>query len=400
MTSIDKAASPTDEAAPTPLNLVGGHAAHDRYAEMRRGCPVAHEEAFGGYWVLTRYADVSKAARNWRTFRSGKPFVEFPGFALSIPIATNPPEHSSYRRVLNTYFTAERVSALEPQVRRFVDVHVSALLEGGRGDAAAELARPLPVRVLAALLNMPEDAYVDLLARRARVAELSDRPDELNKLLANLWTPKVLELVEERTARPLDPATDLMSGVLAARTREGEPFPREVAIAVGEQIFAAGAGTTTSALTASLHHLATHPEQQAQLRADPDLVPVFVEEALRLYPPLHQLARTTASEMQLHGETIPEGESVALSWAAANRDEDAFEDPEACVLERPRERQHLSFGTGPHQCIGARVARLELRLVLTEVLSRTAGMELEGEPVPEGGVPLKDGYTYLPLRFT
>ncbi|MFC5952299.1 cytochrome P450 [Pseudonocardia lutea] len=162
----------------------------------------------------------------------------------------------------------------------------------------------------------------------------------------------MIALVEQRRAHPLDPEQDLMSGVLAARDEAGEPFPPEVPIAIGVQLFAAGGDTTTQAITAALHEIATTPEDQRTLRTEPALIPQAVEEYLRLHPPLHQLARTLCTDVKLHGQTMSESDLVALSWASTKRDADKFPDPDRCMIDRTPNR-HLTFGNGPHQCIGA-----------------------------------------------
>ncbi|MFC5949248.1 cytochrome P450 [Pseudonocardia lutea] len=369
-----------------------------RYAEQRRSCPVARVERHGGYWQLTRYTDVHNAARDYGTYRSGQPFPEFPGFALSIPIASNPPDHTVYRKLLNPYFTAARVEALRPQIESFVNEHVTNLIEGGRGEAAAELARPLPQRVLAALMNMPDETWRTFVDKLHQLESVAHDPEAAAALVATLWTDDVIALVESRRAHPMDPEHDLMSGVLAARDESGEPFPPEIPIAIGVQLFAAGGDTTTQAITAALHEIAMNPKDQIRLRATPALIPDAVEEYLRFHPPLHQLARTLGSDVELHGQTMSEGELVALNWASANRDSEKFPEPDRCLIDRSPNR-HLTFGNGPHQCIGAPFARLEIQATLSQLLQRTAWIEPDGEPVRTHGEPLHSGFSRLPLRF-
>ncbi|MGR7027638.1 cytochrome P450 [Geodermatophilus sp. URMC 62] len=383
----------------TPLNFLGGEGAMARYPEMREREPVAREEPFGGYWVLTRYADVSKAARDWKTFRAGQPFVELPDFPKVIPQTIDPPEHSMYRKVLNAYFTPEYIENLRPAVERYVDEHVTTLLEGGRGEVVTELAAMLPMRVLAALMSMPEETYLVFMEGFEKIMAAGSDPEALNALVSDYWAPTVNALIADRTANPRDPATDLMSGVLAATGPDGQPWGPEVAGAIAVLLFSAGSETTTNALTSMLHHLATHPEDQQRLRLEPELIPAFVEEILRLYPPLHQLARNTTKDVELHGVTMPAGDLVALSWAAANRDPDAFPEPDRAIFDRPRERTHLTMGMGPHQCLGAPVARLELALVCEKILARTGNIRLEGPTEPAPMIPLRSGYSVLHLAF-
>ncbi|MEU6145577.1 cytochrome P450 [Streptomyces sp. NPDC047081] len=367
------------------------------YENLRRQCPVAYSDKHGGFWSLMRHADVSKAARDWKSFRSGQPFVEFPDFTSAIPITLNPPEHTAVRTLLNTYFRPDFLAPLEEKVRGYVDEHLGELLSGGRGDAIT-LAKPVPERTLAALLGMPDDTYLMFLEKHRRIFELAGDAEATSKLLTHLWTDEVAALVDDRKAHPRDPRTDLMSGVLAAEIG-GEPIPYESCVAIGVMLFAAGGETTTTAITTSLHHLATHPEDQERLRAEPSLIPVAVEEFLRLNTPLHHLARRTTKDVTVGERTIPADSVVALNYASANRDETVFPDAGTCVLDRTPNR-HLAFGFGVHQCVGAPVARMELHVALEAVLARTASIELDGEPVEGTKANLASGFASLPLKFT
>ncbi len=187
----------------------------------------------------------------------------------------------------------------------------------------------------------------------------------------------------------------MFSGLLVAR-QEGELLDDETIAAVGWQMIAAGHSTTTRSLTIAIHRLATHPDEQARLRDDRSLIPTAVEELLRIGPPLHLLGRTATQDVELDGVAIPAGELVGLGFAAGNFDEAAFPAAGVCDLARKPNR-HLTFGIGPHICIGAPLARLELRVVLDELLDRAGSFSLAGEPVPSVG--FRSGYERLPIRF-
>jgi cytochrome P450 len=370
------------------------------YDRLRSESPVAHSDDYGGFWTLTRYAHVSKAARDWKTFSSaaGSPFIEIPDFR-AIPLNFDPPEHGRVRGILNRYVKPERIAALRPRLEGFVTEHVDELLDGGRGNAYV-LASTLPQRALALLLNMPDDTYLLFMAKLHQLHEAAVAKDveRANALMKTLWTDEVVELVEARRAQPQDPETDLMSGVLAAEI-DGQPISPEVCVAIGIQLMSAGGDTTTSAITNSLWFLARDRELQDRLRRDPALVPAAVEEFLRLRPPLHHLARTATTDTEVDGRTIPAGSRVSLNYAAANRDADAFPQPDTIDLDRSPNR-HLTFGFGPHLCLGAPLARLELHLVLTQLLARTSGFELDGDAVEQPKTSLGSGFSSLPLRFT
>jgi cytochrome P450 len=365
------------------------------YERLRGQCPVAWSDSFGGFWSLMKHADAAKAARDWATFRSQTPFVEFPDFAGVIPLSLNPPEHGPYRKLLNHYFRPHRMAALEPAVQGFVDEHLGELLAEGGGDAVVVLARPVPQRTLAALLNMPDDSWRMFVGKLAGLHALADDPDAANALLRDMWTDEVVALVRDREAHPRDPDTDLVSGVLAAEI-DGRRLTFEECVAIGVQLFSAGGDTTTSSITTALYRLAADPEAQRRLREDPALIPTAVEEFLRVGPPLHHMARVTSEDVTVGGRTIPAGSRVTLNFASANHDPEVFPEPDRCVIDRNPNR-HLTFGFGPHVCLGAPLARMELRLVLESVLARTSSIELDGPPVELHKVNLASGFASLPL---
>jgi cytochrome P450 len=377
-----------------PLEVVTGEELFPVYEGLRGRCPVAQTDAYGGFWTLTRYEDVVSAAKDTETFESRQPFVERPGTPEFIPLSTNGERHTYFRRLLAPYFTPARIRALEPRVRELVAEHLAPVLDAGGGDVAAELAGPLPARVLCAFLNVPDEEWVAMKELSARVAGVIGQGAAAQVAVTDAFLEKATELVAQRRLAPLDPSEDVFSGLLAAE-RDGEALDDATIAHVGWQLIAAGHSTTTRALTVAIHHLAAHGAEQARLRADRELIPAAVEELLRIGPPLHVLGRHTTRQVELHGVPLAEGELVGLAFAAANFDEDAFPRAQECDLARKPNR-HLTFGVGPHICIGAPLARLELRVALDELLDRTASFELDGAPVPSPG--FKSGYDVLRVR--
>jgi cytochrome P450 len=379
-----------------PLDAPTGEALFPVYEELRGRCPVAHTSAYGGFWTLTRYADVVGAAKDTETFESRQPFVERPGTPEFIPLSTNGERHTYFRRLLAPYFTPARIRALEPRVRELVRQHLEPALAAGSGDLAVELAGPLPARVLCAFLNVPDDEWVALKDLSNRVAGVIGGGPEQQVAVTDAFLEKAKQLVAQRRLAPLNPEEDLFSGLLAAE-RGGEPLDDSTIAHIGWQMIAAGHSTTTRALTVAIHRLATHAVEQARLRDNRERIPTAVEELLRIGPPLHLLGRHVTRDVERDGVTLHQGDLVGLSFAAANFDEGAFPEAHACDLARKPNR-HLTFGIGPHICIGAPLARLELRIALDELLERTSSFSLDGEPVPTAG--LKSGYDRLPIRVT
>lgn len=366
------------------------------YRRLRAECPVAHTSDYDGFWGLMRYADVQKGARDWRTYTSGQPFVEFPEFMKSIPIQSNPPEHTFFRRFLSRYFTSERVTMLAPDIEDVVAKNLDPLITRGEADMIDDFGRIVPQQVLAKFLMLPDDAWItmaDSLAKADAVRHDLEKHREVNK---KLWNPTVEALIEDREVNPQDPEIDIMSGAMQLEPN-GRPITHEELVAIGVQIFSAGADTTTAAIGSIVGHLAAHPDEQQRLREEPDLIPAAVEELLRLAPPLHHLGRHATKTVTACGRTIPEGAKVGLNLYSANRDEDKFERSDEYVAERSP-NPHLTFGHGPHQCMGSPIAREELKTTVRQLLAKTTSFKLTGDPVSNGR-PLRTGWTSVPVRF-
>jgi cytochrome P450 len=366
------------------------------YQRLREQCPVAWADDHGGFWSLTRHSDVKEAARQPDKFASGAPFIMMPNFGDQIPISLNPPEHAGYRRLLNRFFSAAAMAQLEPLIRGFVVEQLEPLLAAGEGDVVSGFCQPLPARALAALLNLPDAAYLELVEQIAGFERMGWDPGKVGAVIAQVFGNHIGRVVAERRSQPLDPETDLLSGVMAAEV-DGEPLSDDIVVQIGVQLIAAGHATTADGLSGVMYRLATNPDIQMELRRYPEKIPTAVEEFLRIETPLPEIARDATQDVELHGRTIRAGDRVALNYGAANRDPEAFEHPSACIIDRTP-NDHLAFGSGIHKCLGAPLARLELRLALEEVLSRTSEISLAGPGVQTTGLILT-GFTSLPLRF-
>jgi cytochrome P450 len=369
---------------------------YGEYDRLRACSPVVHSDDFDGFWSVLTFADASKASRDWKNFASGRPFVEYPSPNRPIPIATNPPEHTFYRTFLNKYFRPDRVARLSPDIDRIVAEQLTPLIEAGEGDIYRSVARTVPPQVLSVLLGLSDEGWVELAATLDRADALRHDINAFGALQATLWDDAVGTLIAERTEHPRDPEQDVMSGILELRP-DGEPISREQVLSLGTQIFAAGADTTSSAMGSLAHYLATNPDDQARLRADPDLLPAAIEEVLRLGPPLHQTVRRTTADVTIAGTPVPANELVAINVASANRDAERFADPHRIRLDRER-NQHLTFGFGPHMCVGAPIARQELLAFGTQLLSGTRSITLAA-PAETSGRALRTGWSSILVRL-
>jgi cytochrome P450 len=373
--------------------------AHEEYARLRQVCPVAHSDAWGGFWALMRYDDVRRAARDSRTYITSKqnvvPKVAFTG--RRPPLHLDPPEHTPYRRALNPLLQEERVARLEPATRKFAVQLLQPLIDRGHGDICSEFSSYLPVQVFGEWMRMPAQRLDDLheAGRAFNIAVQSGVDDTMKTTSLRLYE-LARELIADRKARPQDPDVDPTSALLATRY-EGSPLPDEMIVGTVRQVLVVGIIAPMVMIGSIAVHLSRFPELQQQLRGDATLIPAAIEEFLRLYTPYRGFARTAVRDVEVGGRRIPAGEPIALVYASANRDESVFPGGTEFKLHRPNIDKHLAFGRGPHNCPGAALGRLELRVALEELLTRTTRFELDGNIVPTRFPEI--GALSVPLRF-
>lgn len=382
--------SPGDETDPTSV-----------HARLRREQPVAKTERWGGFWTLTRFDDVTAAARDVDTFTSARkttiPDSTGPTRAPRPPLETDPPRHDEYRTVLNRYFAPRRIRALEPTIRRIARELIGDAIVAGVSEVAETITFAMPAQVLCAFLGIPEEHGAQIKSWANQVLRAAKEGDtETHKTVNDLIYGYVERLVAARRERLLNPDEDIVSGLITEQVG-GEHLSDAQIVDVLRLIVQAGHGTTTNALGSMFHFLATRPEYQTLLREEPHRITAAIEEILRLWTPARLLARTSTRDVQLHGRTIADGDKVALMWASANRDETQFPDADTFDLER-RPNRHVAFGHGIHTCLGAPLARAELRIACEEILALTESIEIGG-PVEWAGWP-HIGPSVLHLRMT
>lgn len=369
------------------------------FRELRARCPVAHSDAWGGFWALARYADVRRVLGEPDVFITSKqnvvPKLAFTG--RRPPLHLDPPEHTRYRRVLNPLLKPERIATLEPIIRQMAAELLAALVAAGGGNVCADFSSHLTIRVFAAWMNVPSPMIPELqqIGRAYNIAVQSADGEMVRETSLKLYEI-ARAMIEERRRSPLDPATDPTTALLAARV-DGEPFPDDMVLGTIRQVLVVGIIAPTLVVGSIAVHLARHPELQRQLRQEPELMPAAVEEFLRLYTPYRGFARTANRDVQFQGRVIQEGEPIALLFASANRDETVFSDPERFVLDRPNISDHLAFGMGPHVCAGVTLARLQLRVAIEELLKCAPGFEIAGE-IKQTRFP-EVGALSVPIRF-
>jgi cytochrome P450 len=362
---------------------------HDPYPWYRalrdtEGCHLVEADEF---YVVSRYEDVLEVLRQPRLFSSELGMGALmrgeisPRFArprrqdvdiaaLRVLIATDPPDHTTLRRLVGRGFTPRAIAQLEPRVRAIAGECLDQLLEAARSDEAdlvRELAEPLPVLVIAELLGIPgerrgdfkrwSDDVVGVLSGRGDV-------DRAQASMAEMFEFFVTTSEERRRA----PGDDLISALVAS-SEDGTLSAMEIVVFC-VLLLIAGNETTTNLISNFMTVLFEHPDVEQRLRAEPNLIPAAVEEALRFDGPVQGLFRATREPARLRGTLLPANARVLVLFGSANRDGRQFSDPDRFVVERDP-RDHVAFGAGIHLCLGAALARLEARVALETLLART-----------------------------
>jgi cytochrome P450 len=373
---------------------------HVDYTRLRQTCPVAHSDAWGGFWALMSHADVSRAATDSDVYITSKqnvvPKVAFTG--RRPPLHLDPPEHTPYRRALTPLLTTARVAKYEPVVRAICVELLAAMAQKGGGDICEEFSARMPIRVFNAWMNLPAEqaAVLAEVGRRYNIAVQSNDIPATQESSLKLYE-MARALVADRKRSPLDPAEDATSALLAARVN-GEALPDEMIVGTIRQVLVVGIIAPTVMIGSIAVHLSRDQALQSKLRSEPALAEAATEEFLRLYTPYRGFARTAKIDVTVQGRTIPAGEPIALVYASANRDESVFEAADQFRLNRPNIKDSLAFGRGPHMCVGSALARLEMRVALEELLRHTPrGFQLDGPIVPTRFPEI--GALRVPLRF-
>jgi cytochrome P450 len=371
------------------------------FADLRARCPVAHSDAFEGFWAVTRYQDIHDILMQPDLFITSVRNV-VPGSSTTgrrPPLHLDPPDHTPYRRAIDRALGGARVAAIEQTTRRAARTLMQALVARGAGDFVEHFSSPLPAVVFGEWLGLSEP-QTDVLWRTAKAYVKAWESFDKGSVAAAAaqLADMAADVIRERRREPRDPAVDPTSALLEARDESGQPLPEALLAGCVRQVLVVGLVAPPILLGSIAVHLSRDPALQQQLRADLSLVPDAVEEFLRLYTPYRGFARSARRDVELHGRTIRPGEPIALVYASANRDERVFPRPDEFQLRRPNIRQHLAFGRGPHMCAGIALARQELRVALEELLAQTRHFELCGE-LKMSGMP-EVGPICVPLRLT
>ena len=376
---------------------------YELYAELRRDAPVCWvDRAGGGFWAVTTHPEVSAIGADPGGFCSSRGIlVDEIGTTYDDPptmMHTDPPRHTRYRRLVQPGFKPSMVRLMEAGVTAKARALLEPIRPGEPIDVVPALSIPFPLQVICELLGVDGSHWPRFFEwSEAVIPGESERSEaERAELQAEMWG-YLIGVAEERR---LEPAEDLVS--VLATVGEGDSEADRLSEAELAmfliQLLVAGNETTRNLISAGLAALARNPEQWGTLRADPALVPAAVEELLRWTTPVISFMRTATADCRIRGQAVSAGDPVLLVYASANRDEEVFGADAGSLRVDRHPNPHVSFGFGPHFCLGAALARLEGRVVLTELVRRFATVNLAG-PVERTASPVIAGVRHAPLVF-
>ena len=387
------------------INFLDGfwyqHEPHDTWKWMREKAPVYYD-ANSDVWGITRYHDilaVEKDPKTFSSYRSPRPH----GNPLPMMISMDDPMHKQRRKLVNRGFTPKRVRDRSAEVVAICDEILDKVCERGECDFVWDIAAPLPLILIGDMLGFPRESYGDLLEWSDDMIRATTETDpvamEKGMMAGIAFREFQLEVIADRRSRP--PQSDLVS-VLCHAEVDGERLDDESLVQESLLILIGGDETSRHVITGGMQALMEFPDERQKLQDDLDgRIEVAVEEMLRWVTPIKNMARTTMTEIELGGEIIPEAADVIMLYPSANRDEAHFVDPFRFDIER-EPNYHLAFGFGTHFCLGASLARLELKEMFTKVLHRLPDIEMA---VPADQLPWRNsnfitGVEAMPVKFT
>ncbi len=387
---------------------------HELWTELRREDPLAwfDPEGYRGFWAVTKHADLCEVSKQPELFSSEPRLVvqreeveatEAIGNTMRTLVNMDPPDHRIYRGLATPWFKPSNLRRIEERMVESAKQLVGRMMRDGgpqECDFVTEVAALHPLRLIAHLFGLPEEDEAFILRATNELFGAQDpefqRTGDRERDMARLQSDFFAYFAKTAKERRESPKEDLAS-LLATSEIDGKPIPELELLSYYLIVLTAGHETTRNAIAGGLLALMEHPGELRRLQADPDVTACAVDEIIRWTSPVNQFVRTATRKTRLRGRTIREGDALCLFYASANRDEDVFEDPFRFRVDR-RPNPHLAFGIGEHFCLGATLARMEIRVLLEELVPRLVSLELAGEPERLAS-SFVGGLKHLPIRY-
>jgi cytochrome P450 len=375
------------------------------WRRMRDEAPVYRNDRYD-FWALSRYADVNRASRDPLVFSSahgtvlemmGPEPVNTPGMIIFI----DPPEHDELRVLVSRAFTPRRVALLEDQIRGICAEHLDPVVGSGGFDYLADFGAQLPSKVISALLGVPAADRPHILHLIDTMFHIEPDVGMINDISLTAQIEVYEYLREQLAHRRKSPTDDLLTALVQVEVAEegtARKLTEDEAISFGLLLISAGTETVARLLGWAAVVLDDHPDQRAEMAADPALIPNAVEELLRFEAPSPVQGRWLTEAVEFHGTTLEPGSRILLLTGSAGRDEREYDDPDRFDVHR-RTDQHVTFGIGTHYCVGAALARLEGRIALEETLRRFPTWQVDRERAVRLHTSTVRGYKSVPITI-
>lgn len=383
----------------------------EEFARMRERCPVAWTEQHGGYWVATSYEAVVGMARDAKLFSSNKTFdaetgtgtggitIPFTPIPRGLPVEADQPEWDSLRGFINRKFAPKAVESFREDARRFATALLNRVIESGEMDLVNDFTSPVPAMVTMQLMGLPLEEWRQFADPLHTMVFTPKEAAEYPHVIAGVqWIFQ--RCAEEFTRYQQEPEQDNLLSYFAHHEVDGRKLTLDEVLSYSNNIIIGGVDTTTALTTHALTYLHDHPAAKRELMEDRALLPFAREEFLRYFTPIHCLARNVAQDTRFAGVDMAQGDRVLLAWAAANRDPQAFPEPDKIDFRRGSNR-HVAFGSGIHRCIGSSFARMMFEEMMEQIFSRIPEFEIDyAQARRYRSVGTINGWEAMPIRFS
>lgn len=397
---------------------------YDTYAWLRANAPLAkaEPEGFTPFWVASRHEDIQNISRQNHLFHAGDESTTFmdrqsaeyikvltggsPHLVHSL-VSMDPPEHMKYRKLTQSYFMPKNIRGLEDDIRKVAREFVDKMMAtDGECDFVSTVALLYPLRVIMTIFGVPvEDEPIMLkltqklfapqdpeVSGEADVLSAEEQAKYLHKTVAE-FHEYFRELSKDRRANPRDD----ISSIIANAEVDGERISEIIELSYYITVATAGHDTTSSSTATAIWQLAQNPAEFEKVKADPSIIPLLVDEAIRWAAPIKSFMRHATEDTEVNGSPIKKGDWIMLAYGSGNRDEAVYENPDKFIADR-KQNPLLSFGYGPHLCLGMHLARMEMRVLFEELLPRIKSLRLSGEPAL-GPTLFMHGPKRVPIAF-